>query len=100
MGFMAMRWRGVSAQTRMSGLAAATTLVLCLIAISSRSPTSNRPRSANAHGADVRVDVDLAHGHPVSDTLFGIFFEEINHAGEGGLYAEMVQDRCWMWHEV
>jgi alpha-L-arabinofuranosidase len=29
----------------------------------------------------------------VSKTLYGIFFEEINHAGEGGLYAEMVINR-------
>jgi hypothetical protein len=38
------------------------------------------------------VDVDKP-GHAVPDTLYGIFFEEINHAGEGGLYAEMVLNR-------
>ncbi|NJK86962.1 MAG: hypothetical protein HC906_14280, partial [Bacteroidales bacterium] len=32
-------------------------------------------------------------GVEVSKTLYGIFFEEINHAGEGGLYAEMVINR-------
>ena len=25
--------------------------------------------------------------------LFGIFFEDINHAADGGLYAELVQNR-------
>ena len=25
--------------------------------------------------------------------MYGIFFEEINHAGDGGLYAELVQNR-------
>lgn len=30
---------------------------------------------------------------PVSPSLYGIFFEEINQAGEGGLYAEMLRDR-------
>lgn len=29
----------------------------------------------------------------VSPSLYGIFFEEINHSGEGGLYAEMVLNR-------
>ena len=29
----------------------------------------------------------------VSPSLYGIFFEEINHAGEGGLYAEMILNR-------
>ncbi|MBV5315062.1 MAG: hypothetical protein JZU47_17295 [Prolixibacteraceae bacterium] len=32
-------------------------------------------------------------GIAISPRLYGIFFEEINHAGEGGLYAEMVQNR-------
>ncbi|MBP8303167.1 MAG: alpha-L-arabinofuranosidase, partial [Phycisphaerae bacterium] len=29
----------------------------------------------------------------VSPEMYGIFFEEINHAGDGGLYAELVQNR-------
>lgn len=29
----------------------------------------------------------------IPDTLFGIFFEEINHAGAGGLWAELVSNR-------
>ncbi|MEO8660822.1 MAG: alpha-L-arabinofuranosidase C-terminal domain-containing protein [Bryobacteraceae bacterium] len=29
----------------------------------------------------------------VSESLYGIFFEEINHSGEGGLYAELVRNR-------
>ena len=29
----------------------------------------------------------------VNPNMYGIFFEEINHAGEGGLYAEMVLNR-------
>jgi alpha-L-arabinofuranosidase len=32
-------------------------------------------------------------GITISPRLYGIFFEEINHAGEGGLYAEMVLNR-------
>ena len=34
-------------------------------------------------------------GAVVSSNLFGIFFEEINFAGEGGLYAEMVRNRSF-----
>jgi len=29
----------------------------------------------------------------ISPTLYGVFFEEINHAGDGGLYAELVRNR-------
>jgi alpha-L-arabinofuranosidase len=32
-------------------------------------------------------------GPRVSPTLYGVFFEEINHAGDGGLYAELVRNR-------
>ena len=34
-------------------------------------------------------------GAIISSNLFGIFFEEINFAGEGGLYAEMVRNRSF-----
>jgi alpha-L-arabinofuranosidase len=42
--------------------------------------------------------VTIQAGQPgavVSSNLFGIFFEEINFAGEGGIYAEMVQNRSF-----
>ncbi|KAG4912816.1 hypothetical protein JHK82_053397 [Glycine max] len=29
----------------------------------------------------------------IPDTFFGAFFEEINHAGAGGLWAELVRNR-------
>jgi alpha-L-arabinofuranosidase len=42
--------------------------------------------------AIITVDADKP-GRPVSPTLHGVFFEEISHAGEGGLYAELIQNR-------
>ena len=42
--------------------------------------------------ANVTIDV-IAKGAPVSKELHGVFFEEISHAGEGGLYAELIQNR-------
>ena len=33
--------------------------------------------------------------HDISDTLFGIFIEDINFAADGGLYAEMIQNRSF-----
>ncbi len=33
--------------------------------------------------------------HEISDLLYGIFFEDINFAADGGLYAEMVQNRSF-----
>lgn len=32
-------------------------------------------------------------GHDINPNMYGIFFEEINHSGDGGLYAELLQNR-------
>jgi len=46
--------------------------------------------------AQVAIDVDAAQkGVKVSPTLYGIFFEDINHAADGGLYAELVSNRSF-----
>lgn len=39
------------------------------------------------------VNASEASGWKIPKTLFGIFFEEINHAGAGGLWAELVSNR-------
>ena len=40
------------------------------------------------------LTVNVAQPGPkVSPLLYGIFFEEINHAGDGGIYAELVRNR-------
>jgi alpha-L-arabinofuranosidase len=45
-----------------------------------------------ADPASISIDVTRPV-HRIPDSLWGIFFEDINHAGEGGLYAELVQNR-------
>ncbi|MEH6407158.1 MAG: alpha-L-arabinofuranosidase C-terminal domain-containing protein [Leeuwenhoekiella sp.] len=35
------------------------------------------------------------NGKPISPDLFGIFFEDISYAADGGLYAELVQNRSF-----
>ncbi len=37
----------------------------------------------------------LAKRKPISDLLWGVFFEDINYAADGGLYAELVQNRSF-----
>lgn len=39
------------------------------------------------------IQVDASRGNSISDHLIGIFFEDINYAADGGLYAELVQNR-------
>jgi alpha-L-arabinofuranosidase len=41
-----------------------------------------------------RVAIDASKpGAAIPSRLYGIFYEEINHAGDGGLYAELVRNR-------
>ena len=44
--------------------------------------------------SSLKIDM-TQHGASVSPSLHGIFFEEINHAGDGGLYAELIQNRSF-----
>lgn len=39
------------------------------------------------------IQVDVSQGKSISDHLIGIFFEDINYAADGGMYAELVQNR-------
>src|SRR5574344_1025127 len=46
--------------------------------------------------AQINVNVNAGvYGDTISPTLFGIFFEELNHAGDCGLYAELVANRSF-----
>ena len=46
--------------------------------------------------AQVKIEFDFKNrGQLVTEDHYGIFFEEINHAGDGGLYAELVRNRSF-----
>ncbi|HTB97768.1 MAG TPA: alpha-L-arabinofuranosidase C-terminal domain-containing protein [Terracidiphilus sp.] len=58
--------------------------------------------------APVVIHIDAAHpGAAISPQMFGVFFEDINFAADGGLYPELVKNRSFEfdepltgWHEV
>ena len=58
---------------------------LCLLAVSLFA-------TAQTHVLDVNTK---KLGAPVQPTMYGIFFEDINYAADGGLYAEMVKNRSF-----
>ncbi|MFI7699254.1 alpha-L-arabinofuranosidase C-terminal domain-containing protein [Nonomuraea sp. NPDC049480] len=48
-----------------------------------------------------KLTVDAkAKGTKVSPNLYGVFYEDINHAADGGLYAELVQNRSFEFNSV
>jgi alpha-L-arabinofuranosidase len=63
-------------------------LWLALLALA---PASTLPAQA---ALTLSVDV-TAPGKPISPDLFGIFFEDINYSADGGLYAELIQNRSF-----
>lgn len=50
-------------------------------------------RFAGLKPVDVTVRIDGSRSKPISDMLIGVFFEDINYAADGGIYAELVQNR-------
>ena len=65
-------------------------LALCLAM--AKTSAAGPPDQAKVAHLTVHVDQD---GPRISPLLYGIFFEEINRAGEGGLWAEMIQNRSF-----
>ncbi|MDE5795181.1 MAG: carbohydrate-binding protein [Muribaculaceae bacterium] len=46
--------------------------------------------------SQVTLNFDAAKRGPmISPLQYGIFYEEINNAGDGGLYAELIRNRCF-----
>ncbi|XP_045797620.1 alpha-L-arabinofuranosidase 2-like [Trifolium pratense] len=58
-------------------------LIVCLV-ISKCQATANVSIS--------KLVIDASSRRPIPDTFFGAFFEEINHAGAGGLWAQLVNN--------
>ncbi len=50
-------------------------------------PKATAPYEITIHGDKETIDI--------SDTLYGLFYEDINNAADGGIYAEMVQNRSF-----
>ncbi|MFF3206843.1 alpha-L-arabinofuranosidase C-terminal domain-containing protein [Streptomyces sp. NPDC002962] len=50
---------------------------------------------------DYAITVDpTARGAEIEDSMYGVFFEDINRAADGGLYAELVQNRSFEYSTV
>jgi alpha-L-arabinofuranosidase len=52
------------------------------------------PSGALAQQTTVTVQASQP-GKPISPDLFGVFFEDLNYAADGGLYAELIQNRSF-----
>ena len=63
--------------------------------------SANTVSAYNTTDANNALVIDASRKvHDISDLLYGIFFEDINFAADGGLYAEMVQNRSFEFTEL
>ena len=53
-------------------------------------------------GAVAQIDIRIDAKHPTADIspmLYGIFYEDINHAADGGIYPELIRNRSFEDHD-
>lgn len=85
--------------------AAILTFLMSLFAsqtpVSPARPDANTVTDYDIISADYTLDIDASEKiKQISDLLFGIFFEDINFAADGGLYAEKVVNRSFEFTEI
>jgi alpha-L-arabinofuranosidase len=59
----------------------------------SETTAGDAERFASLGPLEATIRIDASNSKPISDMLMGVFFEDINYAADGGLYAELVQNR-------
>lgn len=55
-------------------------------------------RFVGLKGVDAKIVIQPKNAKSISDLLLGVFFEDINYAADGGLYAELIQNRGFEYH--
>ncbi|WP_372775608.1 alpha-L-arabinofuranosidase C-terminal domain-containing protein [Mangrovibacterium sp.] len=55
--------------------------------------TDDAVRYADLKALDAEITMLPENSKAISDLLIGVFFEDINYAADGGLYAELIQNR-------
>lgn len=59
----------------------------------SETTKTDKERFADLKPVEAKFSLDVTKSKKISNTLLGIFFEDLNYAADGGLYAELVQNR-------
>jgi len=55
--------------------------------------TDDAVRFANLRPLEVGLHIQTGSSKSISDLLTGVFFEDINYSADGGLYAELIENR-------
>ncbi|MDE6412818.1 MAG: carbohydrate binding domain-containing protein [Eubacterium sp.] len=85
----------------LAAVLAALLICLCGCSQNAKNAQVNTVTDYNTEQADYKLSIDAAKEmHDISDLLFGIFFEDINFAADGGLYAEKIANRSFEFTEL
>jgi alpha-N-arabinofuranosidase len=68
--------------------------IVCVAALGSASPSQTPPPAASAATTSIVVNAGKP-GAAIPKTLWGIFFEDINFAADGGIYPERIKNRSF-----
>ncbi|MFE6646264.1 alpha-L-arabinofuranosidase C-terminal domain-containing protein [Nocardioides sp. NPDC057772] len=73
-----------------------STAAVLALPLAYAAPSLGADRRAAAPEPDYTITAHAgASGPEISDTMYGVFFEDINYAADGGLYAELVRNRSF-----
>ena len=56
---------------------------------------NKKPPAAANQEVDMELFISDKKGVPIQEGMIGLFFEDINYAADGGLYAEMIENRSF-----
>lgn len=71
----------------------AATVTAAVIALTGFATQSMATDAVPEGAVKANLTINLASTKLISDTMFGVFFEDINYGADGGLYAELVRNR-------
>ena len=70
-------------------------VVTVMSSVNGLSAQTTRESSNLTNGQTTHILIDANNRIAVSPTMWGIFFEDINFAADGGIYAEMIKNRSF-----
>ncbi|GGZ07892.1 alpha-L-arabinofuranosidase C-terminal domain-containing protein [Streptomyces poonensis] len=88
------RTRTRSSRTRWRLGVTASSLLMAAAVVPGPAQAEDGTEAADTTDYAITVD-PKAKGAKIDDTMYGVFFEDINRAADGGLYAELVQNRSF-----
>jgi alpha-N-arabinofuranosidase len=77
----------------------ASIIILCISQVYSQQPINNSSANHSTQSPNLISVYADKPGSSIQPTMWGIFFEDINFAADGGIYAELVKNRSFEFYK-